>query len=58
MQQQQSATTTSQQVPPAASGDSVPVVPLRHPVRNALAIVLILIAASAALNVATNERYH
>ncbi|POH72268.1 amino acid ABC transporter permease [Arthrobacter glacialis] len=59
MQHQQSATpATSQQVPLAATGDSVPVVPLRHPVRNALALVLILIAASAALDVATNERYH
>ncbi|WP_269937365.1 amino acid ABC transporter permease [Arthrobacter sp. HY1533] len=59
MQQQQFPSTASLPLEPTqASGDSVPVVPLRHPVRNALAVVLILIAASAALDVATNERYH
>ncbi|MCD4852327.1 amino acid ABC transporter permease [Arthrobacter sp. AK01] len=41
----------------AASGDSIPVVPLKHPVRLALAIVLILVALSAAWDVAVNERY-
>ncbi|ALV46150.1 ABC transporter permease [Arthrobacter alpinus] len=59
MQQQPTLSSTdSHHVPPAATGDSVPVVPLRHPIRNVLAIVLILVAASAALDVATNERYH
>jgi polar amino acid transport system permease protein len=41
----------------AASGDSIPVVPLKHPVRLALAIVLIMVALSAAWDVAVNERY-
>ncbi|WP_454698551.1 amino acid ABC transporter permease [Arthrobacter humicola] len=43
---------------PAASADSIPVVPLRHPVRLAIAVVLILVALSAAWDVAVNQRYH
>lgn len=41
-----------------ATADSIPVVPLRHPVRLAIAVVLILIAVSAAWDVAVNQRYH
>ena len=41
-----------------AAADSIPVVPLRHPVRLAIAVVLILIALSAAWDVAVNQRYH
>ncbi len=43
---------------PTAAADSIPVVPLRHPVRLAVAVVLILIALSAAWDVAVNQRYH
>ncbi len=42
----------------AAPGDSIPVVPLRHPVRNIIAVVLVFIAFSAAWDVAANQRYH
>jgi polar amino acid transport system permease protein len=41
-----------------AAGESIPVVPLRHPVRLAIAVVLILVALSAAWDVAVNQRYH
>jgi polar amino acid transport system permease protein len=44
--------------PARASADSIPVVPLRHPVRLAIAVVLILVAFSAAWDVAVNKRYH
>ena len=37
--------------------DSIPVVPLRHPVRQIVAILLVLFAAVAAWNVATNHRF-
>ena len=37
--------------------DSIPVVPLRHPVRRVVAILLLLFAAVAAWNVATNHRF-
>jgi len=30
--------------------DSIPVVPLRHPVRNAIAILLVILTAAAAWN--------
>ncbi|WP_240721334.1 amino acid ABC transporter permease [Pseudarthrobacter sp. NamE5] len=43
--------------PATASGDSIPVVPLKHPVRLVLAAVLILVTLSAAWDVAVNERY-
>ena len=43
---------------PTAAADSIPVVPLRHPVRLAVAVVLILLAVSAAWDVAANQRYH
>ena len=43
---------------PTAAADSIPVVPLRHPVRLATAVVLILVAISAAWDVAVNQRYH
>jgi polar amino acid transport system permease protein len=43
--------------PTTASEDSIPVVPLKHPVRLVLAAVLILVALSAAWDVAVNERY-
>ncbi|MDQ6740786.1 MAG: amino acid ABC transporter permease [Actinomycetota bacterium] len=42
----------------AAPRDSIPVVPLRHPVRNTIAVVLVFIAFSAAWDVAANQRYH
>lgn len=44
--------------PSPAAADSIPVVPLRHPVRMAIAVVLILVAFSAAWDVAVNKRYH
>jgi polar amino acid transport system permease protein len=43
---------------PTAAADSIPVVPLRHPVRLAVAVVLIVVALSAAWDVAVNKRYH
>ncbi len=43
--------------PTTASEDSILVVPLKHPVRLVLAAVLILVALSAAWDVAVNERY-
>ncbi|WP_347109281.1 amino acid ABC transporter permease [Paenarthrobacter sp. S56] len=43
--------------PAAAASESIPVVPLKHPVRLALALVLIVVAAGAAWDVAVNERY-
>ncbi len=43
---------------PTAAADSIPVVPLRHPVRLAVAVVLILVALGAAWDVAVNQRYH
>lgn len=39
------------------SNDSIPVVPLRHPIRNVVAILLLVLAAAAAWNVATNRRF-
>ncbi|MDF9752585.1 amino acid ABC transporter permease [Arthrobacter sp. ES3-54] len=57
MQQQHSLPAT-RQVTPAAPGESIPVVPLRHPLRLAIAVVLILVALSAAWDVAVNQRYH
>ena len=41
---------------PALEG-SIPVVPLRHPARRAFAILLVILAAAAAWNVATNHRF-
>ncbi|MGL3805302.1 amino acid ABC transporter permease [Paeniglutamicibacter sp. R2-26] len=41
-----------------AADDSAPVIPLKHPVRNAIAVVLVVVAALAAIDVALNERYH
>ncbi|WP_416403577.1 amino acid ABC transporter permease [Arthrobacter sp. LFS091] len=55
MQKQPSVPGTRE--PATASGDSIPVVPLKHPVRLVLAVVLILVALSAAWDVAVNERY-
>lgn len=55
--QQQSIPDTRAESPTAAA-DSIPVVPLRHPVRLAIAVVLIVIALSAAWDVAVNQRYH
>jgi polar amino acid transport system permease protein len=45
--------------PPSEShvDDSIPVVPLRHPIRKAAAILLLVLAAAAAWNVATNRRF-
>ena len=45
--------------PPSRSHleDSIPVVPLRHPIRNTVAILLLVLAAAAAWNVATNRRF-
>ncbi|MEJ1115709.1 amino acid ABC transporter permease [Paenarthrobacter sp. CCNWLY172] len=56
MQKQPSVPDTKEPVT-AASSDSIPVVPLKHPVRLVLAVVLILVALSAAWDVAVNERY-
>ncbi|MDR6640164.1 amino acid ABC transporter permease [Paenarthrobacter nitroguajacolicus] len=55
MQKQSSVPGTGK--PTTASEDSIPVVPLKHPVRLVLAAVLILVALSAAWDVAVNERY-
>lgn len=55
MHQQPSVPDTRE--PATAANDSIPVVPLRHPVRLALAIVLIVVALGAAWDVAVNERY-
>ncbi|WP_369047362.1 amino acid ABC transporter permease [Sinomonas sp. P10A9] len=55
---QQHTIPDTRQSPPTAPGDSIPVVPLRHPVRLAIAVVLILVAFSAAWDVAVNQRYH
>ena len=57
MQQQHSIPDTRQDTP-AAPGESIPVVPLKHPLRLAIAVVLILVALSAAWDVAVNQRYH
>ncbi|WP_237563349.1 amino acid ABC transporter permease [Arthrobacter sp. H-02-3] len=57
MQQQQSFPDTRQNTP-AEQGESIPVVPLKHPLRLATAVVLILIALSATWDVAVNKRYH
>src|SRR6476646_7089895 len=46
------------QSPPAAPDDAVAVVPLKHHVRLAIAIALILVAVSAAWDAAVNQRYH
>ena len=45
--------------PPSEShvDDSIPVVPLRHPIRKAVAILLLVLAGAAAWNVATNRRF-
>ncbi|GAA3675446.1 amino acid ABC transporter permease [Arthrobacter ginkgonis] len=56
MQQQRSTLDTRRNLP-AAAADSIPVVPLRHPVRLAFAVVLILVAFGAAWDVAANQRY-
>jgi polar amino acid transport system permease protein len=37
--------------------DSIPVVPLRHPVRQVIAIVLLILAGAMAWNIATNRRF-
>jgi polar amino acid transport system permease protein len=55
--QQHSIPDTRTELSPA-SADSIPVVPLRHPVRLAIAVVLIVVAFSAVWDVAVNERYH
>ncbi|WP_284975886.1 amino acid ABC transporter permease [Arthrobacter sp. efr-133-TYG-104] len=51
-------TLTSRASADAVAEDSIPVVPLRHPVRLVLAVVLIVVALSAAWDVAVNQRYH
>ena len=55
---QQSFIHDTGQAATAAPGESAPVVPLRHPVRLAIAVVLILVALSAAWDVAANRSYH
>jgi len=55
---QQSFIHDTGQAATAAPGESAPVVPLRHPVRLAIAVVLILVALSAAWDVAANQSYH
>ena len=56
MQLQNAATATVQAT--SAPDESIPVVPLKHPVRRAIAVVLIIVAVSAAWDVAVNQRYH
>ena len=56
MQQQHSIAGASAK--PSTPVDSIPVVPLRHPVRRAIAVVLIVLALGAAWDVAVNQRYH
>lgn len=41
-----------------APEESTPVIPLRHPVRNAISAVLVIVAVLIAIDVAMNERYH
>jgi polar amino acid transport system permease protein len=55
---QQHSTRDTRTESPTAAADPIPVVPLRHPVRLAVAVVLILVAFSAAWDVAVNQRYH
>ena len=55
---QQHSTRDTRTESPTAAADPIPVVPLRHPVRLAVAVVLILVALSAAWDVAVNQRYH
>jgi polar amino acid transport system permease protein len=43
---------------PPLAGDSISVVPLRHPIRNALAAVILIAAAGVAWSIAQNDRYH
>jgi polar amino acid transport system permease protein len=43
---------------PTAQRDFIPVVPLKHHVRLAIGVALILVAVSAAWDVAVNQRYH
>jgi polar amino acid transport system permease protein len=46
------------QVSEPDSAKALPVIPLRHPVRLVIAVVLVILAAGAAWDVATNNRYH
>lgn len=41
-----------------AGEESAPVIPLKHPVRNAFAALIVVLAVLAAIDVALNERYH
>ena len=41
-----------------AAEEPAPVIPLKHPVRNAFAAIIVVVAALAAIDVALNERYH
>ncbi|WP_411731820.1 amino acid ABC transporter permease [Paeniglutamicibacter sp.] len=46
------------QAPATALEESAPVIPLKHPVRNAIAVLVVVVAALAAIDVALNDRYH
>lgn len=53
-----SPTSTSAQVPPAARPpDDAPVHPLTHPVRRAIAVVIVVCVVITAWNMATNHRF-
>ena len=56
--QPQNALSPAQQATAATAEESAPVIPLKHPVRNTIAVVLVIVAALAAMDVALNERYH
>lgn len=45
-------------VPATAVEESAPVIALKHPVRNAIAVLIVVVAALAAIDVALNDRYH
>ncbi|MFJ6415851.1 amino acid ABC transporter permease [Paeniglutamicibacter sp. NPDC091659] len=55
MQPQNAPSATAQAT---AAEEPAPVIPLKHPVRNAFAAIIVVVAALAAIDVALNERYH
>jgi polar amino acid transport system permease protein len=50
--------TTADPGAPTSTGDPIPVVPLKHPVRLVFGILLLIFALGAAWDVATNQRFH
>ena len=56
--QQEPTVTATRSESDAVPADSIPVVPLRHPIRTIVAVALLVIAAGAFWDIATNGRYH